>query len=436
MDTSTILKNLDIASLNEMQIKFAEQYKEKGDIILISPTGSGKTIAFLLPMLQNLKPDQEGVQVLIISPTRELGLQIEQVFKLMKSGYKINCCYGGHSVQIEERNLSVPPTVLVGTPGRLCHHIRKKSVNLAKVHTVILDEFDKSLEMGFEEDMELIVRHCRTINKYILTSATALTKMPDFVRLKSPTTVNFLVDEEKKSTQLSLIKALTNGEKFNGLRSLLGLIQSESSLVFCNHREMVLNLSEQLTAHKIPHGIYHGGMDQIDREIALIKLRNGTTNLLITTDLASRGLDIPQIDAVIHYQLPATEEAMIHRNGRTARMHGQGVVYYLLTNGERIPRFSPELTQEILLEPNYPKPRQSDWATLYIAAGKKDKINKIDIVGLLIQKGNLLKEEIGRIEVLDHSAYTAIKADKIHQALRLLKEEKIKTKKVKMAIAP
>jgi ATP-independent RNA helicase DbpA len=196
-----------------------------------------------------------------------------------------------------------------------------------------------------------------------------------------------------------------------------------------------MRISEQLFHHGVEHGFYHGGLEQIDREKVLIKLRNGSVNILITTDLASRGLDIPEIEVVIHYQLPATADVLVHRNGRTARMNANGTSYFLLDKHEHLPEFAEGKYEEEHLPQDFITPPHPDWKTLYISAGKKDKINKMDIVGMLLQKGGLQKEELGKIEVLDYSAFAAVKANRINAVLKQVREEKIKGTRVKMEIA-
>jgi superfamily II DNA/RNA helicase len=436
MDQTKILAQFNITELTDMQKAMLEAVGKPNDLILISPTGSGKTLAFLLPIVELLEKEKEGVQVLIIVPTRELAQQIEAVFKQMSTGFKINCCYGGHSVQIERNNLLEAPAILVGTPGRLAHHVRKKNLDISKINYLILDEFDKSLEAGFEDEMSFILKHVPHLKKRILTSATHLEGIPAFVGLREKKELNFTGNEKqtKGNVEFKTVQAIGD-DKLNALLLLIGKIESQSAIVFCNHRDAVSRISYELSALNIAHGFYHGGLEQIDREKTLIKLRNGSTNLLISTDLAARGLDIPEIEAVIHYQLPTTEDIMIHRNGRTARMNARGTVYFLLEEGDHLPLFlkaNPEL--EILPKKiNIPKP--SPWKTLYISAGKKDKVNKIDIVGMLLQKGGLKKEELGKIEVLDHSAYVAVKSDKIAKTLNLIRDERIKNKKIKMEIS-
>ena len=185
------LSNLKITALNEMQ-NAALAAAKKGDVILLSPTGSGKTLGFLLPLLGLLDAAVPSVQVLILVPSRELALQIEQVFRTMGTGFKVNCCYGGHPVKIERNNLSQPPAVLIGTPGRIAHHLRRNSVSTAGIHTLILDEFDKSLEFGFQEDMTYIIKQLPNLTKRILTSATKMQEIPAFTGFVRPVTVDFL----------------------------------------------------------------------------------------------------------------------------------------------------------------------------------------------------------------------------------------------------
>jgi ATP-independent RNA helicase DbpA len=436
MPHSTILSRFNITSLNDMQHEMLDVVQKPNDVVLISPTGSGKTLGFLLPVLNLLSDDKPGIQVLILVPTRELALQTEQVFKQMGTTHKINCCYGGHSVTIEENNLKHPPAVLVGTPGRLGHHLRRKNMSVSGAQILILDEFDKSLELGFKDEMEYILQQCKGIKKRILTSATALKEIPEFVGMNKISELNYSVDQPESESALVIKSVNAQGDdKVHALMLLLGHIRAESTLVFCNHREAVNRISQQLSLKKIEHGIYHGGMEQPDRERTLIKFRNGSINILISTDLAARGLDIPEIDAVIHYQLPATEDIMIHRNGRTARMNAGGTAWFLLIADEYLPPFLSSTPEEVELPNTLSLPKPCKWKTLYIGAGKKDKINKQDIVGMLLQKGQLQKDDLGKIEVLDHSAYVAVKLEKITKTLQKIKAEKIKNKKVKIDIS-
>ena len=431
-----ILENLKISSLNEMQLASIEASKKANDVILLSPTGSGKTLGFLLPVLMELDSKKNGVQSLILVPSRELALQIETVFKSMNTGFKVNCCYGGHSTKTEKNNFLHPPAVLVGTPGRIAFHIRRNSFDISSVSTLVLDEFDKSLEFGFKEEMSFIIHELKKLNKRILTSATKMKEIPDFTGVTDPIELNYLSTTPTKpqGLKLKIVKAASK-DKLDTLFSLICKLGNKASLIFCNHREAVDRISGLLWDKELPHGIFHGGMEQEDRERALIKFRNGSHRMLITTDLASRGLDIPEIEYVIHYQLPHTEDIFIHRNGRTARMNAKGTSYLLLSETEYMPTFIKESPAEETLPKKNVMPEKSGWVTVYIGSGKKDKINKVDIVGLLLQKGDLQKDELGLIEVLDRSSYAAVSSKKAEALVQLVKNEKIKGKKVKIEVS-
>lgn len=427
------LQNLKIEAPNEMQ-QAALGAAEKGDLVLLSPTGSGKTLGFLLPLLSLLNRDISGVQAMILAPSRELALQIEQVFRNMGSGFKVNCCYGGHPVKTEINNLSQPPAVLIGTPGRIAHHLRREHFDTAAVSTLVLDEFDKALEFGFQEDMAYIIRQLPFIRKRILTSATPMDEIPAFTGISKPVTLDYLANAASAPDLEQKAVITEAAAKLDTLFALICKIGDEATLVFCNHRDAVERISALLADKGLPHDIFHGGMEQDERERALIKFRNGSHRILITTDLASRGLDIPEIEHVVHYQLPQNEEAFLHRNGRTARMQAKGTSYLILAPDEQ-PAYLAELPEIEELPAKAELPKPSQWSTLYIAAGKKDKVNKVDIVGLLLKKGKLAKENLGLIEVLDHSSYAAVARDQIARVAELVKNERIKGRKVKMAIS-
>jgi ATP-independent RNA helicase DbpA len=425
-----ILSNLQIASLNNIQDATLAADPLK-DMVLIAPTGSGKTLAFLLPLIEHLDAKVEGIQVLIVCPSRELAMQTEQVFRSMKTGFKVNNCYGGHSIQVEKNNLSTPPIILIGTPGRLVHLLRKKAFSPDFIKTLILDEFDKSLEFGYQKDMTYLLDQISKSAKRILTSATQAIEIPDFAGMTSPIRLDF--SDQKKPEALTIKTIKSDGtDKLEFLFRLLCFVGHESTLVFCNHREAVDRISALLAERRLQHDTFHGKLEQDERERALFRLRNGSTRILIATDLAARGLDIPEIRHIIHYQMPPTLEAFTHRNGRTARMFASGTAYFVLSEKEHMPTFITEVSEEITLPPTTTLPPKPDWKTLYIAGGKKDKINKTDIVGLLCQKGQLSKEEIGLIEVRDYASFVAIKASKTSSVLKLLLNETIKKKKLKI----
>ncbi|GAB3931435.1 DEAD/DEAH box helicase [Mucilaginibacter myungsuensis] len=427
------LTNLKITALNAMQ-QAAISAADQGDMILLSPTGSGKTLAFLLPLIQSLDAKVPTVQAMIMVPSRELALQIEQVFRVIGSGFKVNCCYGGHPLKIELNNLKQPPAVLIGTPGRIGHHLRRETFSTDTIKTLILDEFDKALEFGFQEDMAYIIRQMPNIKKRMLTSATQMDEIPSFTGMVKPQILNYLGNVAAKPDLLQKVVFSEPADKLDALYALVCKVSDKPTLIFCNHRDAVERVSDLLYDRGLPHDIFHGGMEQEDRERALLKFRNGSHRVLITTDLASRGLDIPEIAHVIHYQLPHNEEAFTHRNGRTARMQAKGTSYLMLSPDDKLSYLTVLPEEEQLPEHPVP-PAPSPWVTLYIAAGKKDKINKVDIVGLLLQKGGLAKDELGLIEVLDHSSYAAVKRNLIERTVKLVSNEKIKGRKIKIDIS-
>lgn len=431
-----ILSNINIKALNEMQLAFIEAYSTHNNIILLSVTGSGKTLAFLLPLVSLLQNAGNKTKVLIIVPSRELAMQIEMVFKSLQLNAKVTCCYGGHKREIEENNLIQAPALIIGTPGRLADHIRRGNIKKDAIKTLVLDEFDKSLELGFQEEMSFIISSLPTLQKRILTSATELEDIPAFVGLQEPLRLDFLSGNEDVDTGLE-IKILLSKEKdkLESLFRLICMLGNRSAIVFCNHRESVERTSTLLKEKDIHNVFYHGAMEQQERDAALCKFRNGTSSILVTTDLAARGLDIANIRYIIHYHLPHSEDIFTHRNGRTARMDASGTAILILGPDEKMPTYIPADAEKIELPDTIIIPEKPKWSTLFIAAGKKDKVNKIDIVGFLSNKGKLKKEDIGLIEVKDFFSFVAVKKIKISPLLQLIKDEKIKNKKVKIAVA-
>jgi superfamily II DNA/RNA helicase len=431
----SILSKLKIKALNEMQQAAIEAIEKQQNVLLLSATGSGKTLAYLLPLLKLLNPSKTKTQAIIIVPSRELALQIESVFKSMGTNFKITCCYGGHLRETEENNLVEPPAVLVGTPGRLADHIRRGNITVDTIEILILDEFDKSLELGFKDEMSFISNALKSISQKILISATEALEVPSFIKLENLVKLNFINDNDVDDG-LAIKKLLSDGkDKLQTLFQLICMLGNRSTIVFCNHREAVERTSKWLKEKDIINEFYHGAMEQQERDAALCKFRNGTTNVLVTTDLASRGLDIANIRYIIHYHLPGSEDIFTHRNGRTARMEASGTAIIILSPEEKLPDYINPAIETIELPATINLPEKPQWSTLFIAAGKKDKVNKVDIVGFLSNKGQLKKEDIGLIEVKDFFSFVAVKKIKMGETLRLIKDEKIKNKKVKMAVA-
>ena len=426
------LANLSITMFNEMQTEVIEKAETSKNIMVIAPTGSGKTLSFLIPILTNLSTEKKGVQALIVAPSRELSLQIEQVFKAMKTTFKVSCCYGGHSFKIEQNSLSEAPAVIIGTPGRLVDHIERKSFDPTTIETVVLDEFDKSLQMGFHEQLKVIFFALNKSQKHLLTSATRLVELPNFLPFLSVETLDYQHQEVESKLKLNLVKTKST-EKVETLMRLIAGFNQEVCLIFCNHKDAVNRISGVLDKYTFAHGVFHGDLEQIDREKNLIKFRGGACNVLIATDLAARGLDIPEIKHVVHYQMPVHYEEFVHRNGRTARMHANGEAYLVLAEDETLPIYMHKKDfKEITLPEKLTLPAPPTFVCLYISAGKKDKISKGDIAGLLMKKGELTGEDLGLITILDHSSYVSVNRNKMKVLLLKLKNEKLKKIKVKI----
>jgi len=429
-----MLSHLRIDELNELQTAALAAAEEEGDFILLADTGSGKTLAFLLPVLSYMNDEAPGTQALIIVPSRELALQIETVFKTMGTGFKVTCCYGGHLRETEENNLIEAPALIVGTPGRLADHIRRGNIRTGTIRTLVLDEFDKSLELGFQDEMSFIIGSLPALNRRILTSATSATEIPGFVGLRSPRTLDFLSGE--KTERLTLQQVLSpDKDKLETLFRLICRLGARSTVIFCNHRESVERVGAFLKEKGIVNVYYHGALEQPERDSALAKFRNGSSNFLVTTDLAARGLDVPNIRYIIHYHLPPTEEVYTHRNGRTARMDASGTAILILSPEETLPAYIPEQPEKLDLPATTTLPDKPKWTTLFISVGKKDKVNKVDVVGFFTNKGQLKKEDIGLIEVKDFHSFVAIRKSSASHTLQLIKDQKLKNKKVKIDVA-
>lgn len=428
-----ILQNLGFADYNPLQCALQQQYNDAANLLLLAPTGSGKTLAYLAPLYRSLDPHVKEVQALIIVPSRELALQIEQVWKAMGTGLKINSCYGGHALEVELRNLSNPPAVLVGTPGRLADHIERGSVATANCKTLILDEFDKSLQMGFQDDMAYLIRQMPKLEKRVLVSATNEREIPAFALTAEPLIIDFSPTQDGPAYAICQVKLQSTPEQT--LAQLLATLGDTQAIVFCNLRETTDELAQYLNAQGFYAVGYHGGMEQIQRERALVQFRNGSARYLITTDLAARGLDIPDMQHVIHYELPLKHDEFVHRNGRTARMQASGTVYILAPQKGTYTTYSTQDYPEFPISSTTHLPAPPAYKTLYVSAGKKQKINKIDIVGFFTQKGNIPKSAIGLIEVKDYVSFVAVQAQMVQPLLRHIAGHKIKAQRLVIEVA-
>ncbi len=430
-----ILEKLKIYSLNPMQEEALGIIKENTNTILLSPTGTGKTLAFLLPLLEQLDPESKEVQALIIVPSRELAIQIEHVIREMGSGYKANAIYGGRAISKDKIELKHTPSILIGTPGRLADHIEQERFTTKNIKTLVIDEFDISIEVGAGGEMKTIMGYLNNVSKRILTSATEGTVIPSYLRMANAITLNFL--KEKASSKLVMKTVLSPSKnKHNTLLNLLNHVGNNPGIVFCNTKESIEDLSRFLDKKKIAHTCFYGGMEQKERERALIKLRNGSVSLLVASDLASRGIDIPEMKYIIHYEVPSAYQEYIHRNGRTARVNSKGTAYLIKGAKEVFPEFiekSKVLSLSVSKE-NKTQLKPQHWTTLFISGGRKDKISKGDIAGLFFKQGHINKDQLGVIELKQDCAFVAVPVSIANALVDQLNNTRLKKKKVRVTI--
>lgn len=429
-DQAAILHKLGIEKLNLMQEEAIDIIDKNASVVILSPTGTGKTLAFLLPLLRQLEIATQQVQALILVPSRELAIQIEQVAREMGSGYKVNAVYGGRAFSKDKIELSQPPAILIGTPGRIGDHLRRQTFSIDHLRILILDEFDKSLETGFEGEMREIIKTLPRLEKRILTSATQLENIPRFAGVEEPVYINYL-DSAPSLLETRTVSS-THKDKLDSLVQLIKSLAGQPGIIFCNYKETIDEVHLYLKSRGIDLECFHGGMEQKERERSLIKFRNQSSRLLLATDLAARGIDVPEIGFIIHYQLPHSKQEFIHRNGRTARMNKKGIAYVLHWEKEELPDFIT--AQKNSLSSEGTLLTITDWETLFISGGRKDKISKGDIAGLFLKQGNLKKEELGNIELKNDCAFVAVPSQKADHLVQVLNNSRLKKKKVRISL--
>lgn len=431
MEIDDILSKLHIDTLNAMQIDVARLVSGTADdIMVLSPTGSGKTLAYLLPLVFKLDPRVDFLQMVVMVPSRELAKQSVEVLKSMGVPFRGLALYGGRAAMDEHREIKkVVPQIVFATPGRLNDHMAKGNINPRSVKVLVIDEFDKCLEMGFADEMQKVFDSLKLVERRILLSATRSDEMPRFVHMQSASIVDYTVPDSgiNASERISsFVVRSPERDKLNTLEKLLRSFGEKSSIVFLNYRDSVERVCAFLADRGFVLSKYHGGLDQNEREDNLYTFSNGSATVLVSTDLASRGLDIPDVDNIVHYHLPNGKAEYIHRVGRTARWDAEGRTFVLVGPGEKLPEYLDsnmpeyELPEEL---PDVPRPRMS---TIYIGKGKRDKISKSDVLGFLCKKCKLRSSDIGKIDVMERFCYAAVCRDKASQVLRLANGEKIK----------
>lgn len=419
--------------LNAMQEKMLETAVSGSNIVLLSPTGSGKTVAFLLGLMATAFVVDEPRLAMVIVPSRELAQQIAEVAR--KLGLRTVLCYGGHDPRIECQRLeaiSGERALIIGTSGRLKDHMERGRIQTQRISHLVLDEFDKMLELGFEEELKYIVGGLKAVRQTFLTSATHATPIAPWLNMKPYQQLDFT-----RPTQGLKVYQFRSpiADKLDALTDLLHAIFTSDTtgqvIVFSNYRESSERIAHHLCEQGIPSALYHGGMDQSLRDKAVIRLRTQSVRVMVATDLASRGLDISEVSHIIHYHLPADLETLTHRNGRTARNGTTGTAYMIVGPNEFLPDFLGDNIPFFNTHSTLPTPHSPEgvFTLVYIGRGKKHKISKGDILGFFTKNGGIDGSKIGRIEVTDQCSYCAISSDVVHSVLDRVHGLKIKGEK-------
>lgn len=422
------------------------------DVIGQSQTGSGKTAAFGLPILERIELAQRQVQALILCPTRELCTQVaREIRKLGRRhpGLQVLVVSGGMPIGPQFGALEQGVHIVVGTPGRVLDHLNRKSLDLRGIATLVLDEADRMLEMGFQEDMEKILSRTPKERQTVLFSATfpktieALSR--SYQRAPSRITV-----EEENQTVSSIRQVIYEVDPKERMKALLWLIDQnkpDSVIVFCNFKASVTGLSQQLTEAGVSAGALHGDLEQRDRDRVMAKFRNKSTKILIATDVAARGIDVPNLDLVVNYELPAQPEIYVHRVGRTGRAGQKGLAVSFYYSREKSKIDSIEKLAGVTLQRKTASALQNTdvaklqdkvqggaaMRTLYISGGRKEKMRPGDILGALTgEAGGLQGTDIGKIEIHDHFSYVAVASPVAQLALERLRNGRIKGRRFRI----
>lgn len=429
---------------------------EGKDVIAQSETGSGKTAAFSLPILQNLKEyirlRPRSAQALVLCPTRELCAQVAREIRKLgrrQPGLQVLILSGGMPSGPQLGSLERGVHVVVGTPGRVLDHLLRKSLVLTNLKTVVLDEADRMLEMGFQEDMERILRHAPTERQTVLFSATFPKTIEALSRAYQRKPVRITV-ESKTQTVESIHQLAFQAESDERTKALLWVIEqnrSESVLVFCNFKASVASLASQLSEAGLSVGALHGDLEQCDRDRIMAQFRNRSTRILVATDVAARGIDVENLDMVVNFELPLQPEIYVHRIGRTGRAGKKGLAVSFHSAREsmkirNIEQYAgvelhkkrlPDLKNVQVNSLSERMEARAAMRTLFISGGRKDKVRPGDILGALTgEAGGLRAADVGKIEIHDRFSYVAVASEIAEVALERLRNGRIKGRKFRI----
>jgi ATP-independent RNA helicase DbpA len=440
-----MLAELDFQTATPIQAQSIPVLLQGKDLVGQAKTGSGKTAAFALPILQRVQLQQRRLQALVLCPTRELCAQVAgEIRRLGRRlpGLQVLVLAGGQPVRPQVNALEKGAHIAVGTPGRILDLLEREVLDMRQLATVVLDEADRMLDMGFREDMERILGATPATRQTVLFSATF---PPDIEALsrtfqKEPTRVTVVEAEAAPDIQ-QLAYACAPEEKTALLLRILRQYQPGSAIVFCNLKATVAELTRALRAAGVGADGLQGDLEQSERDQVMAKFRNRSTRVLIATDVAGRGIDVEALDAVINFDLPSQPEPYVHRIGRTGRAGRRGLAIALVTpSDERKVEGIEQATGVKLERPGVETlpaesgvSLESEWETLSISAGRKDKMRPGDILGALTgEAGGLSASDVGKIEIQDRIAYVAVSKKLVRVALQRLRDGRIKGRKYRI----
>ncbi|MDH5710201.1 MAG: ATP-dependent RNA helicase DbpA [Gammaproteobacteria bacterium] len=438
------LESLDYKAMTSIQAQSLPAILNGQDIQAQAKTGSGKTAAFGIGLLHHINAQNYETQALVLCPTRELADQVaKEIRRLARpiANLKILILCGGSPINAQLASLEHQPHIVVGTPGRILKHLQKGSLKIDRVKTLVLDEADRMLDMGFHDDIMQIIHYAPAQRQTLLFSAT----YPDEIKEISLAIQNNPVDicvetlhDNKKIKQI--FYEIEKGDRTKTLVALLQHYRPESTVVFCNRKHQCKELADELWQQGFHALALHGDLEQKDRDQVLVQFSNKSSSILIATDVAARGLDIKDLSAVINFELPHDPEIHIHRIGRTGRAGNEGLALSLFMTSEarKVTVIEEYQKSTVRIEPlSSLKSRENfklspPMVTLCINAGRKDKIRPGDILGALTANTNLPGKQIGKIDLFDNIAYVAVERSIAKQALKILTEGKIKGRRYRV----
>ncbi|MHC4959739.1 MAG: ATP-dependent RNA helicase DbpA [Planctomycetota bacterium] len=447
-----VVRELGYVEMTPIQAKGIPVLLAGKDLVGQAKTGSGKTAAFALPILQDLSLHRHGPQALVLCPTRELCAQVAREFRKLgrkHAGLHVLVLSGGLPVRPQLRALARRVHVVVGTPGRVLDHLGRRSLDLARVTTAVLDEADRMLDMGFSDEMDRILGALPRSRQTAFFSATFPDSIEAMSRRHQRDAVRVTVDEPGEETPeiRQRVLAAEPGEKLSALYRVLAEHAHESALVFCHQKATVAELASTLAAAGVSAACLHGDLEQVDRDRVMAMFRNRSVRVLVATDVAARGIDVVDLDLVVNYDLPSRPDVYIHRIGRTGRAGKPGLAVSLATR-----RDEHKLTaiEERIRAPLEHMPagkgrsveelaslvaRAPEMDTIHIAGGRKDKVRPADILGALTgEAGGLRGADIGRIEIHDRRSYVAVARRVSRKAVESLNNGRIKGRRFRASL--